>query len=125
MIWLKNSRIQKLRDMAVAPSMCYFEFYLNFYRYFEEKGEIYKISGYGDAFYYACSKITPVIDEGELIVGKPVSKMNDFDQKDWDEKYIHIARAAARFWTRQRILQTVRQIKGWMSGTSPLKKQSL
>ena len=32
-----TERVSKLRASAVAPAVCYLEFYLHFYRYFQEK----------------------------------------------------------------------------------------
>ena len=81
---MKN-RIKELRGAALLPKICYEEFHLNFYRYFD-KIQLDE-SNYGDAFLYAFSKITPVIDDGELIVGKTVSELTGKDREEWDTKY--------------------------------------
>ena len=83
---MKN-RIRQLRDKAVSPKICYEEFHLNFYRYFDENKLQLDENNYGDAFYYAFSKITPRIDENELIVGKTVSELTENDSKAWEEEY--------------------------------------
>jgi len=84
-----RDRIRRLRDKAVRPVVCYNEFHLHFYRVFDE-------SNYGEAFFHALSSLTPVIEEDELIVGRPLPVLSDEDAQQWLQIYKPIAAARQR-----------------------------
>jgi hypothetical protein len=88
-------RIGLLRERAVAPGICYLEFYLHFYRYFQQKGLPYSHEHYGDAFYFACERITPVIEDGELIVGRVVGGLDAALSAEWNGELGAFARQPA------------------------------
>lgn len=80
-----SNRIQRLRDKAVSPSICIEEFLIYFHEYFGD-GD-YDGRNYGKAFLYACSNITPVIDEDELVVGKTVAELSPRLTQMWHKGY--------------------------------------
>ena len=90
-----EQRVKALRDRAVAPPVCYLEFYLHFYRYFSERSLPYSHENYGEAFYYACERTTPVIEENELIVGRAVRGLNEQLTAEWNGELGAFARATA------------------------------
>ena len=91
----KTERVSKLRAGAVAPAVCYLEFYLHFYRYFSVRGLPYSPERYGEAFYYACERVTPVIEDGELIVGRVIGGLNAEMTQEWNGELGAFARATA------------------------------
>lgn len=84
---MKTARIGRLRDAAVFPEICYYEFYLHFHRSFELLSMPYDEAHYGEAFRYACEHITPVIGEDERIVGRTVPYLTGDDLTAWNETY--------------------------------------
>ena len=78
-----EKRVKNLRDKAVAPFICYDEFYLYFYRYLKsEKGSIESL--FGNAWEYAFRNIHPSISKDELIVGKSDYRLTEDEQKEYD-----------------------------------------
>ncbi|MBO4299393.1 MAG: hypothetical protein J5998_11400, partial [Clostridia bacterium] len=66
-----KARIEALRQAAVEPVICYDGFYLAFFeRYAENEALSTREARYADAYAHAFDGVEPVIDEGELIVGK-------------------------------------------------------
>lgn len=90
-----TERVSKLRAGAVAPAVCYLEFYLHFYRYFQEKELPYSHEAYGEAFYYACERVTPVIEAGELIVGRVIGGLDAEMTAAWNGELGNFARQTA------------------------------
>lgn len=79
------ARIEKLRNAAVKPVLSYEEFYYHFYRRYDqikEQGTFHE--RYADAYAYAFDHITPCIDPGELIVGKPVHFLPEENRAEWN-----------------------------------------
>ena len=91
----QTTRIRRLRERAVAPGICYLEFYLHFYRYFWEKGLPYSHEQYGEAFYFACAHVTPVIEPDELIVGRVIGGLNAEMNAEWAGELGNFARQTA------------------------------
>jgi len=91
----RNERIEILRATAVAPQITYDEFRLHFYRYFATNHLEITQETYGAGYAYACSQITPVIENEELIVGRALSSLNDNDLQLWNNQYEAIFDAAA------------------------------
>ncbi|MBQ9854633.1 MAG: hypothetical protein IJO53_00460, partial [Clostridia bacterium] len=78
-----EKRVKNLRDKAVAPFICYDEFYLYFYRFLKsEKGSIESL--FGNAWEYAFRNIHPSISKDELIVGKSDYRLTEDEQKEYD-----------------------------------------
>ncbi len=66
-----RQRIEALRRPAVEPVICYDGFHLAFFERWAENGALPNGEArYADAYACAFSGLEPVIDEGELIVGK-------------------------------------------------------
>ncbi|MBQ2957037.1 MAG: hypothetical protein IJE08_11310, partial [Clostridia bacterium] len=84
MIGENAGRIESLRNAAVAPFIFYDEFYLNFYRrYSRNSGLGLRERRYADAYAHAMSMVTPVIDDGELIVGKCSVQLTADENAEW------------------------------------------
>ena len=75
-------RIKKLRNDALNNTPFYGTFHLNFYKEIFKLGETISAGNYSIAYNKAFKAIEPVIDEGELIVGKPV--YNKKDESEWN-----------------------------------------
>ena len=77
-------RIERLRDAAVEPVISYEEFYFHFYRRHSENESLgSREARYADAYRYAFERVTPIIDEGELIVGKCRTRLNETESAEW------------------------------------------
>lgn len=64
-------RIESLRKKALCPAIQYSRFHMDFYdHYLKNVGVSGKVAAYGEAVTYAFQRVVPVIDDGELIVGK-------------------------------------------------------
>ena len=81
------NRLRELRERALKKDNFSEEFYLHFYRKYEELNDLPEYEKYGEAFYHAFSLLTPSISDGELIVGKRDKPLSVSDEKDWNEKY--------------------------------------
>ncbi len=90
-----QGRIRMLRERALAPGICYQEFYLHFYHYFVERDLPYCHEHYGEAFYFACANVTPVIEQGELIVGKTIDALPARMAAEWAGESGDLARKTA------------------------------
>jgi len=86
-------RIEKLRLDALDHKLSLTEFFNRFYEYFDEHRDTERNERYGEALCYAFSNITPVISDGEIIVGRTYPDPDGIEQKAYDEKYneIHLA----------------------------------
>lgn len=77
-------RIEKLRIAALDPVVGYSEFYLPFFRRFAaNEGQGTLEERYAEAYEYAFACGTPVIDDGELIVGKACTPLNEEQTAEW------------------------------------------
>ena len=78
-------RIEALRAKALNPCIDYQSGYFDFlYRYRENGALGSKEARYADAYTYALERFAPVIDEGELIVGKPVHPLAEEKRSAWE-----------------------------------------
>ncbi len=86
-------RIEKLRMRALEADRfdADIEFYTLFYKQYEKQNALTDEIRYADAFYYAFSKLTPQIADGELIVGSRDVSIFDEIRAEWNEKYREIA----------------------------------
>ena len=82
----RTARIERLRENSVRVSTCYEEFAGYFFEYIADGGLEYGYESYGDAYIYACSKVSVNISEDELIVGKPLAGFTEEAAKVWSEK---------------------------------------
>ena len=80
-----EARIKALREAANRPQYSYDRFYLHFYRrYFANASLKTKEARYADAYLYAMEHIEPVIDDGELIVGKPMRPLDEAERAEFE-----------------------------------------
>lgn len=78
------ARLAALRAGALDATHAYNEFYLYFFRCFAENEALGRLEErYADAYRYAFRHMTPVIDDGELIVGKAATPLNEEQQTEW------------------------------------------
>jgi len=76
------ARIERLRERAIEPVICYDEFYLHFYRCLSTLEGSFE-SRVAQAWTYAFEHMTPVIDDDELIVGKAGGPLAGEEQAEW------------------------------------------
>jgi len=79
------NRIEQLRARALNYPAQYAEFFGWFYRYVLDHPETDLMGNYADAYRFASRKLTPVIDDGELIVGKCKNFLTDEERARWSE----------------------------------------
>lgn len=80
-----TQRIEKLRLAAIEPAVCYDAFYLAFFERWEKNTALKTVEArYADAYARALDAVDPVIDEGELIVGKAIGKLPDEAAARWE-----------------------------------------
>ena len=83
---LNIDRIKNLREKALTPCISYQGGYFDFLCRYRENGALgSKEARYADAYTYAVERFIPVIDEGELLVGKPVHPLKEENLSDWEE----------------------------------------
>ena len=81
-----KQRIEKLRAAALDPVIGYSEFYLYFFRRFAANEGCGTLEErYAEAYEYAFANGTPVIDDGELIVGKACTPLNGEQAAEWQQ----------------------------------------
>ena len=81
-----KERIEVLRTFAVEPVICYDGFYLAFFeRWAQNAAAETTQERYADAYDCALHAVEPVIDEGELVVGKASRPLSPEDAIRWDE----------------------------------------
>jgi formate C-acetyltransferase len=76
-------RIESLRLLALDNKHSNVEFYYKFHKRYKNSEITEKYERYADAFYYAFSNLTPVVDKGELIIGKPENHLTDAENDEW------------------------------------------
>ena len=85
------NRIENLRQTALRHKHSYDEFYYLFYKRYTANKIDSEYARYADAFYYAFSKLTPNISDGELIVGGTKNNLVSSTKEDWENVYKAIA----------------------------------
>ena len=81
-----KERIEALRRSAVEPVICYDGFYLAFFERWAENTDLGTAEErYADAYARAFELFDPLIDEGELIVGKATKPLSAEDAARWEE----------------------------------------
>lgn len=85
-------RIACLREEALHFSLCRDEFYYRFYKTYASADGT-EAERYGDAFVSAFEGLTPIIGEGELIVGRIEDHMNDEERAEWEHTYRGLTKA--------------------------------
>ena len=81
-----KQRIEKLRNKAVEPIICYDAFYLAFFERLAQNEYLGSAeSRYADAYRCAFDSLPPEIDEDELIVGKCSQPLSDEAAARWRE----------------------------------------
>ncbi len=79
-----RQRIEKLRSAAVEPVICYDAFYLAFFeRWADNQALGSDEARYADAYARALGSMEPVIDDGELIVGKASHPLSHEKAERW------------------------------------------
>ena len=78
-------RIENLREQALRGAWSLDQVYFNFYRIFEKNAALGSLEKrFANAYDFALSEIEPSIDEGELILGKPVHFLDPRDCEEWE-----------------------------------------
>lgn len=85
-------RIEKLRKPALDNASSGDGFFYRFYKKYTEDSLSSEWEKYADAFYYAFSRLSPKIYNGELIVGTAVNDLTQDEKEEWETKYRDIAR---------------------------------
>lgn len=85
-------RIEKLRKPALDNASSGDGFFYRFYKKYTEDSLSSEWEKYADAFYYAFSRLSPKIYDGELIVGTAVNDLTQDEKEEWETKYRDIAR---------------------------------
>ena len=81
-----KQRIEALRQAAIEPVICYDGFYLAFFERWARNRDLPTLEErYADAYVHAFEGMEPVIDEGELIVGKVSNPLPAGDVERWQE----------------------------------------
>ena len=80
-----RERIQLLRDKAVRPVISYDHFRLRFWENYLENMDRSMETRYAEAYAAAMAAEQPVIEDGELIVGKANIPLNEEEQHRWEE----------------------------------------
>lgn len=80
----KEARIARLRSGAVSPTICYDQFRLRFWETYLSRKELPLEERYTLAYAAAMAAEQPVIDEGELIVGKASTPFSPQEQQRWE-----------------------------------------
>ena len=86
-------RIEFLRKQVFENLNFSNEFHYLFYKNYEHHSDLTEEERYAEAFYFAFSKLTPSITEGELIVGKRDIPLCACEQQEWVSVYKAIAEA--------------------------------
>lgn len=78
-------RISTLRKDAIVTSFSFDAMYYAFFSKYEKNASLdSEEARYADAYQFAMKHVEPVIDEGELIVGKPVHPLKEQDRADFE-----------------------------------------
>ena len=80
-------RIESLRRAELDHVHCYDEFFYLFYKRYDESTLGSEYERYADAFYYAFSHLTPMITDGELIVGELRGSLSGKAREEWESRY--------------------------------------
>lgn len=83
-------RIEKLRLRTLEDGIYNCEFHLLFFKSYEALTDLPESERYAESFYAAFEGLTPVISDGELIVGSRDVPLSPEAQKEWDEVYREI-----------------------------------
>ncbi len=87
-----TARLAALRAAALDAPHAYQEFYLYYFRRFAQNENLGRLEErYADAYSYAFWHMTPVIDEGELIVGKAATPLTGEQKAEWQELRTNVA----------------------------------
>lgn len=88
-------RIEKLRRRAVDPVISFSRMYLDFFRRYAQNENLGDMQlRYADAFAYSMSKVNPIIDDDELIVGKSSDVLTESEHEEWRHLEETVARKA-------------------------------
>ena len=85
-------RIEKLMREALENPVVIREFFYRFYKAFGDSEKEMTYGSYADAYYRALCELTPVISEGELIVGKIGCVMTPEENEEWENIYLPVGR---------------------------------
>ena len=78
------ARVERLRDAAVEPFICYDEFHLYFYEQWAQNAALGSMEKrYADALTHAIDHLTPVIEPEEMIVGRAAHRLSEQEQETW------------------------------------------
>ena len=80
-------RIKALRKLALEQGSYHNEFTYLFYKAYAGLSELSEYARYGEAFYTAMDQLTPVIYDGELIVGNSGCALSEKEKLEWRTQY--------------------------------------
>jgi len=81
------NRIEFLRKLALEQGSYNQEFHYHFYKAYTDLADLPESARYGEAFYTAFSNLTPVIYDGELIVGNSGRALSEEEALEWRCQY--------------------------------------
>nr|MBQ4320121.1 hypothetical protein [Clostridia bacterium] len=87
-------RIEKLRNEALQTSPDFSEFFYRFYKVCKSEPGCMTYENYTSAYKTAFETLTPVIGDGDLIVGRIVSRMTESEISDWNDNFKELARSS-------------------------------
>lgn len=90
-------RIDRLRETALNNTIVLDEFYYKFYKHYANNPIEPESKRYANAFYNALATLTPLISEGELIVGKCNQPLSSEEEQEWQSKYRALAQEKAEY----------------------------
>lgn len=80
-------RIESLRKLALEQGSYHKEFIYLFYKAYAGLTELPEYARYGESFYIAMDQLTPVIYDGELIVGNSGCALSEKEELEWRTQY--------------------------------------
>ena len=80
-------RLEALRSDALKHKLNLDDFFYKFYKKYDALKELPKTERYAESFYSAFSNVTPVILDGELVVGRCGNTLSSAEQAEYQEKY--------------------------------------
>lgn len=91
------NRLKSLRQFALENTYCIDEFYYRFHKQYSGDFNGFDYLKYADCFYHAFANLTPVILDGELIVGGIGNNLNDIEKCEWEGIYKNITKNRCAF----------------------------
>jgi len=88
------NRIELLRQEALSYTICRDTFHYHFHTHYAAHADQSPEQRYAGAFSNAFANLTPVISDGELIVGKYTDTLTDEQRQQWHDTWVDATKAA-------------------------------